>query len=192
MRAFGYTIPLSIGGDKATPGAGRQPTVHRNSFGRVTVSARKSEWAIAGFAALSFVGTLSLSYYCLIGLEHSPSSFPAEQMPVYEAKAVPSKLKDQPTIEVTQRHLLTDESTKRRQRRRHHEEPENSPSSDPLSTPFQLTADSDGTPPFSNLEHETFSRSADFRTAITAAGGSAARQNKPLPDSLRLMRSPIQ
>lgn len=47
-------------------------------------------WGMVGFAALSFTGTLSLSYYCLTGLSPSPAPTPREQTPVYEARAVPA------------------------------------------------------------------------------------------------------
>lgn len=52
---------------------------------------RRSEPRIIAFAVMSFLGALSLSYYCLTGLDHAGASAgPAtNDSPVYDARAVP-------------------------------------------------------------------------------------------------------
>jgi hypothetical protein len=50
---------------------------------------RRSEPVIVGYATLSLIGALSLSYYCLRDIEHAGTSVPAPEAPVYDARAVP-------------------------------------------------------------------------------------------------------
>lgn len=122
MRVFGYTLSTSQLNNQETRSVGVGSVVRRNSFGRISTYKRRSEWGILGFAAFSFLGTLSLSYYCLTGLEHRSTMISPEQAPVYDAKAAPAETSSVTAGEGATIRLPSAGPNKRLQPRRHHEE----------------------------------------------------------------------
>lgn len=63
---------------------------NRRESSRALIAApKRSDLAMLGLAALSFCGALSLSYYCLTGLDKTAWHPTGPDTPVYDAEAVP-------------------------------------------------------------------------------------------------------
>ena len=105
---------------------------------------RKSDLATLGFAAFSLLGTLSLSYYCLVGLPENSAAPIVDEAPVYQATAVPLDSIGADGRTVPARQLFGQTSTKARPNPRSHADGPNVAT--PVHAPVSVVADAGQSP----------------------------------------------
>src|SRR5436309_2188935 len=95
MRQFDFVSPVAAADHAVTPvsrtpaGQGSATGPRQGSGSRKISIPKHGNLTMCGLAALSFTSALSLSYYCLTGLDAITPRPPVAETPVYDAKAVP-------------------------------------------------------------------------------------------------------
>lgn len=129
------------------------------------------------FAAFSFLGTLSLSYYCLTGLDQPPPAVAADQAPVYNATAVPAEA----ASEDHHRDLPRLRGVRETARKHHAVDNPEQPAADERGNVLPGDSASNGKSlsqtRYTLPEVSSNAASANFATALAAGGASAAEQN---------------